>query len=215
MVALYMAEELKQTYSSNPIMCFNCGNKTLMELIGEYNAGCAEAGEYTRFQLFRCPVCFRPTLHEEYQDDFMQDYNPITGEAEYYDVKTILYPRNTLDSSVLPSEVKTAYDSAMKVRNINDNICAMALRRTLEQICIDKGATKWGLKDKIEEIAQKGFLPDTLKEATIIAKKFGDDGAHKECSGDVDFLIEFVEYIIEYIYVLPAKIVEFKKRFTT
>ncbi|MFR6509389.1 MAG: hypothetical protein ACLUPF_08405 [Dorea sp.] len=30
----------------------------------------------------------------------------------------------------------------------------------------DQGATKWGLKGKIEEIAAQGKLPDTLKEAS-------------------------------------------------
>jgi hypothetical protein len=93
----------------------------------------------------------------------------------------------------------------------------MALRRTLELILKDKGAIKWGLKDKIEEIAEKGLLPDTLKEASSLAKALGDSAAHDKNleinQYDVESMAEFVEYIIEYLYVIPEKISSYKERF--
>ena len=86
----------------------------------------------------------------------------------------------------------------------------MALRRTLELMLKDQGATKWGLKDKIEEVAAKGLLPDTLKEASSFAKVLGDTAAHdKEVeidSYDIETIAEFISYIIEYLYIIPNKI---------
>lgn len=91
----------------------------------------------------------------------------------------------------------------------------MALRRTLELILKDKGATKWGLKDKIEEIAEKGLLPDTLKEASSLAKLLGDSAAHdKELDideHDVESMAEFIGFIIEYLYIVPSKITTYKE----
>ena len=93
----------------------------------------------------------------------------------------------------------------------------MALRRTLELILKDKGATKWGLKDKIEEIAQKGLLPDALKEASSLAKELGDTAAHDKDLEielyDVEAMAEFIGFIIEYLYVVPSKITDYKIRF--
>ena len=105
----------------------------------------------------------------------------------------------------------------MKTKSIDKYVCLMALRRTLELLLKDKGATQWGLKDKIEEIAAKGLLPDTLKEASSLAKVLGDTAAHdKELEidqYDVEAMAEFIGFIIEYLYVVPDKISAYKVRF--
>ena len=104
----------------------------------------------------------------------------------------------------------------MKTKSIDKYVCLMALRRTLELLLKDKGATKWGLKDKIEEIAAKGILPDTLKEASSLAKMLGDTAAHDKDleidQYDVEAMAEFVGFVIEYIYVVPKKINDYKTR---
>ena len=93
------------------------------------------------------------------------------------------------------------------------------IRWTLELILKDKGATKWGLKDKIEETAEKGLLPDTLKEASALTKILGDSAAHDKPleidEYDVSSMAEFVEYIIEYLYIIPDKIKSYKERFSS
>ena len=92
----------------------------------------------------------------------------------------------------------------------------LLLRRTLEIILTDQGATKWGLAEKIEEIAQRGLLPDSLKEASFFAKRFGDSAAHGKDlvadEQDMNSLIEFIEYIIEYLYIIPSRLKEFKMK---
>jgi len=137
-------------------------------------------------------------------------------EISYYDEKSILYPQNSIDSNSVPPKVKEAYEAALKTKSIDKYVCLMALRRTLELLLKDKGATKWGLKDKIEEIAAKGLLPDTLKEASSLAKILGDTAAHdKELEidqYDVEAMAEFVGFIIEYLYIVPDKISAYKVR---
>ena len=95
----------------------------------------------------------------------------------------------------------------------------MALRRTLELMLNDKGATKWGLKKKIEEIAEKGLLPDTLKEASSLTKILGDTAAHDKDleidQYDVEAMAEFIGFIIEYLYIIPDKINNYKERLDT
>ncbi|MGB7606101.1 MAG: DUF4145 domain-containing protein [Lutisporaceae bacterium] len=205
------------------IKCFHCGNETLMSQKGEYSWGSRDI-EYDDFnflyeyELFACPVCHKVTLRETYDDETMVRPS-YPGEMEWYSNERILYPINSIDSGSIPLKVKEAYEAALKTKGIDKNLCLMALRRTLELILKDKGATKWGLKDKIEEIAKKGLLPDTLKEASSLTKILGDSAAHdKELDidqHDVESMAEFIEFIIEYLYIVPDKINTYKERLSS
>lgn len=205
------------------IKCFHCGNETLMRQTGEFQWGSRNV-EYDDFdyhytyEMFACPVCHKITLRQIYSDETMIDVG-CRGEMLMYNSKTILYPINSIDSSSIPPKIKEAFESALKTKGIDKNVCLMALRRTLELILKDKGATKWGLKDKIEEIAQKGLLPDTLKEASSLTKILGDSAAHDNDleidQYDVDSMAEFVEFIIEYLYIIPDKINTYKGRLSS
>ena len=80
----------------------------------------------------------------------------------------------------------------------------------------DKGAVKWGLEKKNEEIAAKGLLPDVLQKASAWTKLLGDTAAHdKELQidqYDVETMAEFIGFIIDYLYIIPDKISTYKKR---
>ncbi len=202
------------------IKCFHCGNETLMQKVGEYSWGSSDI-EFSeidflyKYELFACPVCHKVTLMETYGDDTMVNYNNY-DQLSYFTEQSILFPLNNLENESVPPKIKEAYEAALKTKGIDKFICLMALRRTLELILKDKGATKWGLKDKIEEVAQKGVLPDTLKEASALAKLLGDTAAHdKELEideYDVEAVAEFIGFIIEYLYIIPEKINTYKIR---
>ena len=168
-----------------------------------------------KYRMLFCPVCHKITLLETYGDESMEEPT-CDGSMEYYYANTVLYPINSIDSSAMPDNIKEAFESALKVKNIDVNACSLLLRRTLEIILKDQGAVKWGLKEMIEEIASKGILPKSLKEASFFTKKYGDSAAHgKELAADdcdIQNLVEFVKYIIEYLYIIPTKIAQFKNK---
>jgi len=194
-----------------------------MRQTGEYKWGSRDIDDCDfdfiyDYQMFACPVCHKITLRLSYNDENMMEPNN-NGEMVWYDSKTVLFPISSIDSGVIPPKVKEAFEAALKIKSIDNHTCLMALRRTLELILKDKGATKWGLKDKIEEIAQKGLLPDTLKEASSLTKILGDSAAHDKDleidQYDVDSMAEFVEFIIEYLYIVPDKINTYKERLSS
>lgn len=199
------------------IKCFHCGNETIMKKVGEYSWGSrdlkySDFDFFYQYEMFACPICHKVTLRETYGDETMiEGYeNPVYGNE-----KNILYPLNSIDSASVPEKIKNAYEAALKTKGVDKYIGLMVLRRTLELILKDQGATKWGLKGKIEEIAAQGKLPDTLKEASALAKLLGDTAAHdKELevdNYDVEAIAEFLGFIIEYLYVVPDKINMYKK----
>lgn len=202
------------------VRCFHCGNETPMQKVGEYSWGSrdidfSEIDFFYKYELFACPVCHKVTLRETYGDETMMEYHNC-DQVSFYDEKNILFPVNSINSNSVPQKIKEAYAAALKVKEIDKYVCLMALRRTLELLLKDKGAVKWALKDKIEEIAAKGLLPDALKEASSLAKMLGDTAVHdKEIDidqHDVEAIAEFIRFIIEYLYIVPDKITTYKRR---
>lgn len=201
------------------LKCFHCGNDTLMNLRGMYSYNSHDY-KYEEFdfncdyELYECPICHEPTLYSDYSDETM--FVPFRDDGYMEHDTKIMFPVNQLSSDKgIPDKVKKAYEAALKVKNIDMNICLIALRRTLELLLKDQGATSWGLKSMIEEVAGKGVLPDSLKEASSLTKMLGDTAAHDKemeiSQHDVESMSEFVNYIIEYIYVVPQKISAYKE----
>ena len=192
--------------------CYHCGNSTLMNLVGEHkeNWGHMDYRGYTISQIYICPVCQKATYVERYWEEGMIGFNYENLEDE-----KICYPVISLDTNYVPDKIKSAYEGALKVRNTESALCLIGLRRTLEMICNDQGATKGNLVEKIEELAKKNILPPTLKEATHIARHFGNSAAHAETieisRHELNLIVEFLESLMDYIYIIPNKLNRFKK----
>ncbi|ARJ21698.1 DUF4145 domain-containing protein [Bacillus sp. TH22] len=195
-------------------LCFHCGNKTQMELVTtykhnipevEYEPGYGEIqiGEYWDvYNLFLCPVCQKVTLELKSSSTF--ECGP--DGTEYWSEK-VLYP--LIESQVIkfPSGVKEAFEAAHKVRNIDGAITSLALRRTLERMCKDKGAEGKDLYRKLKYLSDNGVIPPILSVMSSIIKDIGNEAAHGD---DVEFdqqlvssLFKFTEIILEYVYVIP------------
>ncbi len=198
--------------------CFHCGNETKMSCEGTYSWGTNDVeGEDFSFEyiseMYACPVCHKVTLVERYGDETMV-YQDVFGTMRCYMDEKVLYPANSIESKAIPDKIKKSYEAALKIRGIDSYTAMMAFRRTLELIVKDKGATKWGLGKRIEELADKGILPDTLKEVSSLAKLFGDSAAHDKelefTQSDLDNIAEFVAFIIQYLYIIPDKLAVYK-----
>lgn len=199
------------------IQCYHCGNKTLMNLISEQKVNWDE-GEgyygYYKYQIYNCPICNKPTVLQLYWDVSQVAEEP---EGQLVDVidEEVIFPTISFKDKYIPDQIKKAYESALKTRYIDSSVCLMALRRTLEIICKEKGAIGDNLWKKIEDLSNKGVLPPELKHASLITKKYGNIGAHENidiASTELDRIIDFVKYIIEYLYILPGKIEEIQDK---
>jgi len=202
------------------LQCFYCGNNTLMNLVGEHKYNWDECdGEfhgYYNYQMFSCPVCGKVTFLEQYWDSLLSDQNDNYSSKPQ---EEILYPANKIHVDYVPPNVKDRYETALKTKNIDSAICLIALRKTLEIICEEKKAKGQSLWTKITDLSKKGILPPELKNASTITKNYGNIGAHGEniyiSPFELDLNINFVQYIIDYLYILPAKLDEAQKKLKT
>ena len=115
---------------------------------------------------------------------------------------------------IAPSRSESATFMTSRIEHIAPNAFAVQIRRALEAICIERGATKGTLVQNIQELANRGDIPKTLAEASDLLRLIGNVGAH---AGDRDVhplqaysLGRFFRAIIEYLYVSPKTIQEFR-----
>lgn len=194
----------------NVFLCQHCGNENRMDLACE-NRVDEENEDWQYFNLirvYRCTVCLKATITET--DFFSEDYyfGDIIPEE-------IIFPPNELsDEKIVPTDIIKAFKASQRVRHIDTHVYLISIRRTLELICNDNNASGNNLAKKIEDLANKGILPESLRIASDFTRILGNQGAHSTATVTKDVslhLLAFVKYIIEYIYVLPEKLSEVSK----
>jgi len=198
--------------------CYHCGNKGLLNIVGQHeerfggpitdpagNQIDFEIEETFSYFLLSCPACRSVVLYQRDTDETM---------CGTYNDK-ILYPRNTTDLDGVPENIKRAFESAVKVESISEEICLLSLRRTLEMICKEKSAVGKSLPAMIKDLVDKKIMPEALNDACSIIRVLGNEAAHADKSSvakhDVEEVIGFVETIIDYIYSLPNRIYRLKR----
>lgn len=219
-----MEHNNKQTITK----CLHCNNETLMNVKDIYKkeSGSIESDSYyydMTLVLF-CPVCKSYNIINAYWDHSYGNKDSI-DEYDIYNGKNVeerhLYPTssNLLNekSKFLPNVVLNNFRSSIELKNIDTESCLMKLRKSLEMICEDKDADGNSLYEKIESLSNKGVLPSTLNSASTLARKLGNIGVHAAdisiSKEELENVIELVEYIIRYIYVLPKEIEILTKKF--
>lgn len=198
------------------LLCYYCGNKTLMkkiaghhekeameELFG-YDSDGNPIKEVIHFEnqwnLYKCPVCYEVTLERM---NWCDEYPDHIGED-------ILHPKIKITSLSIPVNVKKRFEAALKVKNLDNEQCIMAIRRVMESICKNKGAQGRDLDSKIIDLSNKGILPPQLGNMGHLLRVLGNKAAHVD---DVEFTdevvekaIDFISVILDYVYVIPNDI---------
>ncbi len=108
-------------------------------------------------------------------------------------------------------------------RNFTDqnmDATAVMARSAMQLALRDNNATGRTLKDEIESLSERGLLPPIMKEWSDEIRFLGNDAAHPRPEdepldpSDVAAAIEFLDYLLQYLYTLPERITTFRKRST-
>lgn len=160
---------------------------------------------YKKWNLHLCPICKEMTL--ERITAFSEETEPNGRPIYNYEY---VYPQQSNYSKFIPKVVNDAFEAALKVSKLDGAICIMALRRTLEKMCKEKGATGNDLFKKLKDLQSRSVLPPIMDKISYILRKEGNSAAHAD---DVEFdpetvslMIEFTRVVLDYVYSLPAKI---------
>jgi hypothetical protein len=159
--------------------------------------------------MVKCCACGKISLSSIYSgEDTVIGYNE--EGYEYDKIYTTHFPVETYKGTNVPENVNDAFSSALKVNYIDNVICLMALRRTLEIICKDQGAEGSNLQKKILDLTEKCIFPKIINEASDVLRILGNEAAHgdnvKYDERIIKEMINFTQIIIEYVYVIPYRI---------
>lgn len=208
--------------------CQHCNNETLMEVRDTIKK---ESGNilnddyyYDVNVVVLCPICNNYNIINAYWDksfgknENLDQYDIYDGdlvmEEHIFPIDSDLLTRKY---NLIPNDVIENFRKAINLKYQDEESCLIKLRKTLEMICNDKSAIGSDLFSKIMDLSGKGILPKTLNLASTITRKLGNIGAHETNidinKNELECAIELVEYIIQYIYVLPKEIENLNKKF--
>jgi hypothetical protein len=122
----------------------------------------------------------------------------------------VSYPaeRIDFDATNVPASVIGALEEAI---TCHANKCfvasAIMVRKTLEELCKDRGATGSNLKERIKALGSKVVLPTELLEGLDDLRLLGNDAAHIESQEydkvgqeEVEIGIEFAKEVLKAVY---------------
>ena len=195
-------------------VCEHCGNHTIFDIRAEYNYEIhderSDTSEYTKWRILQCFSCHRPVFIENSFWD---------GDSYSEPEDATLYPiikEAPISLLSLPKEIKKEYEETLKVQPISKVACAVLARRTLEAIVTHESAVGNSLMDKVNDLLQSKSIPPLLAEVAHLGRKIGNVGAHfneqEVTDVEISVMLEFLEIILQYLYVMPARVIQIKER---
>lgn len=123
----------------------------------------------------------------------------------------------------IPDKLKSAYEETLKTYNHRLlSSTANNARRVLEGICkltLNDHNTYKNLHEMLQVLPDKIAPKETLEKLCLAIKNHGNLGSHfnlddntKIEDEDAVLAIELLEYLLDYIYILPQRIQELKER---
>lgn len=126
----------------------------------------------------------------------------------------VSYPAERIDfdaTNVPPSVVKSLEEAITCHADQCFVAAAIMVRKTLEELCRDRGATGPNLKERIKQLGTKVVLPQELLEGLDDLRLLGNDAAHIESQQydtvgqeEVEIGIELAKEVLKAVYQYSA-----------
>lgn len=192
-------------------ICHHCGNKTPHKVVfthsyvGEWYSSDGEPSESpptSYYTGFACATCSNLSIYE-------------THECDEGGRGTLVFPANVILDKSIPEVVAANYRESKRVQQVSPNAYAVLIRRALEALCDDRKVPKGKLHARLAQLAKNGEIPPVLIEITSVLRTLGNSGAHNsEQKVTVPMtwqMDKFFRTLVEYVYVAPARLGEFRK----
>jgi transcription elongation factor Elf1 len=174
------------------VRCPHCGKEAVMEALGQHDY--AVGGHYVCGQR-RCPnpACHGHLFVVFHGDQIVKAYPPI---------------RLDFDPEDIPSNVLKTFEEAITCHSQGCFVAAaIMVRRTLEEVCVERKATGKDLKARINDLRSKIVIPGELLDAMDELRILGNDAAHIEAKDydaitdiEVTVAIQFSKEILKSLY---------------
>jgi hypothetical protein len=116
------------------------------------------------------------------------------------------------DATNLPDNVRATFEEAITCQSAACYRAAAAMvRRTLEVVCEDQGATDGDLKQRIRDLGTRVVIPQALLDGMDSLRLLGNDAVHVQLkhfddvgADEATIAIEFTKEILKAVYQLSG-----------
>lgn len=156
--------------------CPHCGNDSPQRSVGAHSSGTDDPKGPTNYAFVVCETCDRVLLYQAgyITRTIAQSITPIFSVKDY----KLVWPNAEKLHSSVPNSVCACYVEAAGIKNRSPNGFANQIRRTLEMLCKDRGATTRILAENLKELSARGEIPSVLAEMTDVLRMLGNIGSH-------------------------------------
>ena len=198
--------------------CPDCNRMSALEIRSEVHGSAPEQlldqldpGEdglhFARYSIAFCPKCEGVFLH-------------VSAESEPSEIhyRAMLYPPSDRRGIPgLPEPARRAYESAQSCFNTgNFEPCVLMCRKCLEAICVSFGVQKGSLAERLRQLRDSDRIEARLYEWADELRLVGNDAAHdldiRISKQDAVDSLDFVEVILQYVFVLDQRFRDFRAR---
>ena len=193
--------------------CPHCCNRAPQTLIHDqgYEAkgyGVADASEDlipSAYYVVSCDTCSEILVYS--------DFGGVVG-AEHFEESELVWPKKKTLSNAVPKDIIRVYEEAASIQWVSPDAFAVQIRRGLEAICTDRGVKERNLLKALEVLSDRGEIPPVLSEMSDVLRLLGNLGAHWTGQHvhplQTPALDEFFRAVVEYIYVAPSRLSQFR-----
>lgn len=196
--------------------CPHCGNRAPQRLIHKQNyleriwdSTDGSESEPLSCSMFVavCETCGYLLIYDNFGDQL--------EDNQFYHC-SLVFPQAGRLHNAVPERIAEVYEEARRIKEIAPNAFAVQIRRALEALCEDRGVKNGNLQQRLKNLAEKGDIPPVLADASDALRLLGNIGAHGVGESVHPLLAhavdEFFRAIVEYVYVAPSKLQDFKNQ---
>ena len=142
------------------------------------------------------------------------------GSQSLHSFRVIPYPLKITEAPEhWPPEIQRYWLQAQRSLEGDNWDAAAVMARSAMQIALrEHKAQGKDLKAEIEDLATRGILPPLMKDWSHEVRELGNDSAHPKpgqqptTSEDANDIVEFLDFMLEYLYNLPKQIADYRER---
>lgn len=191
------------------VECGHCRKSVSSPIAGttfEYD----DNGDVNRTVLLECPACNRPNLVAQFVE--------IYGDESDKGPPQRLWPSPPRQLSIeAPSTIRDDFAEAQRCMSVDAHTAAaVMIRRVLEGIAADQGATGRVLAEQLKNLETTGAIDGRLAEWADALRVVGNSAAHAGSESisreDATDAISFAEALADYVYTFRVQFDRFKAR---
>lgn len=147
----------------------------------------------------------------------VSEFGPSQGMYDYRVLPRSLKITNAPD--YMPDQVGRNWLQAQKSLETESWDAAVIMARTAMQAALREQQAKGkNLIDEINDLAEQGILPPLMVDWANEVRVLGNKGTHQNSTSegteadDAEDIVEYLDYLLEYLYALPKKIKIYRER---